>query len=179
MTTTKIATATINFLGHKELKVEEQYSYKMKSILFLVLLAGVGMAECVPVVFAPKVIAVAPLTDGAKKVEKFATDLQRDLAFQESSLLAYVGKAERERGSQLNQLKSLTLVLGHLREQLSNTTRYYNQYNSYVAQTEAHLRPLNVEYQRASALYNQTRVKLKEERVFLDTLLTYIRAKKC
>jgi hypothetical protein len=176
--TRKIVTAMINFLGHNELKVEEQYSYKMKSILFLVLLAGVGMVECVPVILAPKITA-APLTDGAKKVEKYATELQRDLAFQESSLLAYVSKAERERGSQMGQLRTLTMVLGHLREQLSNTTKYYNQYNAYVSQTEAHLRPLNVEYQRASALYNQTRVKLKEERVFLDTLLTYIRAKKC
>jgi hypothetical protein len=151
----------------------------MKSILFLVLLAGVGMVECVPVVFAPKITAAPPLTDGAKKVEKYATELQRDLAFQESSLLAYVSKAERERGSQMGQLRTLTMVLGHLREQLSNTTKFYNQYNAYVSQSEAHLRPLNVEYQRASALYNQTRVKLKEERVFLDTLLTYIRAKKC
>lgn len=149
----------------------------MKLLLFCFLAGCVILPNTTSVVSAVSVTAV-PLTDGAKRVEKFVVDLKGDLAKQENVLVAYVNKAKSERDLKQKQLEALTKVLSHLKEQLQNTTKYYNTYNSYVTDTTQHVRPLVVEYDRASALYKTTAGQLSQEREFLDAVLVYVRSNK-
>jgi chromosome segregation ATPase len=148
------------------------------SFLCFVLLAGAVASSSLPIKTLPKsptVSVVPPLASSQSKVENYVSVLKKDIDAQEASLKGYVSRVELERGSRQKRLTALTAVLNHLHEQLLNTTKYYHDYNSYVGDTQAKIRPLTVEFDRANALYTQTRTKLNEEKKFLDTLLAYIR----
>lgn len=148
--------------------------------LCFALLAGATVANTVPVSLRPNQTSVSISLGSDKKVENYVSVLKKDLEAQEASLKAFVARAEGERGSKKSQLASLVKVLNHLHEQLLNTTKYYHEYNGFVSTAEAKLKPLTVEYDRAFALYTETKGKVEEERRFLDTLLAYIRnRKKC
>lgn len=145
------------------------------------LFAGAMVATtAVPLKSVPKIpsIAVKNLTASQSKVENYVSVLKKDLDAQEATLRGYVNKAELERSSRQKQLASLTAVMNHLHEQLLNTTKYYHEYNQNVDDVKKKLRPLTMEYDRANALYTETKGKLKEERKFLDTLLNYIKARR-
>ena len=151
------------------------------AFLCFALLAGATCAITVPVPLKPAVLnrTLVPIVAPAQqKVENYVSVLKKDLDAQEASLKLFVSNAERERGSKKSQLAALVKVLNHLHEQLLNTTKYYHEYNGYVGSTEAKLKPLSVEYDRAFALYSQTKAKITEERTFLDTLLSYIKSRK-
>lgn len=140
----------------------------MKGILFACLLAGVLSVEAVQVTAVPQ-------TDSSKRVETYATQLKADLASQEKAIHLYLDKNAAQKTIQTKQLKSLTLILGHLSEQLKNTTKYYTQYNGLVATEQNRIKPFTIEYDRAYQLYNSTTAKIKEERDFLDLLISYVK----
>jgi chromosome segregation ATPase len=151
---------------------------KPTSLLFLALLGTLTVA--VPVKSVPKSSSVplpTPRPPAQAKVENYISVLKKDLDGQEATLRDFVSRAELERGSKSKQLASLTAIMNHLHEQLLNTTKYYHEYNQNVQDVSSKLRPLTVEYDRANALYSQTKRKLEEEKKFLDTLLVYIRAR--
>lgn len=152
---------------------------KLNALCFFGLMLG-GLALAVPVKSVPKsslVPAATSAPNATVKVENYISLLKKDLDAQEATLRDYVNRAQLERGSKRKQLASLTAIMNHLHEQLLNTTKYYHQYNESVNDVSAKLRPLTVEYDRANALYSQTKSRIDQEKEFLETLLAYIKAR--
>jgi chromosome segregation ATPase len=150
-------------------------------VCFALLAGALAATTAVPVksvLKSPSVPAKVVPTQSQSKVENYVSVLKKDLDAQEATLRGFVSKAERDRRSRQKQLVTLTAVMNHLHEQLLNTTKYYHEYNQNVGNVQSKLKPLTLEYDRANALYTQTKGKLKEEREFLDTLLAYIKARK-
>lgn len=153
---------------------------RITSLFCFALLAGaVASASALPLKSLPKtrIVIATPPPVAQTKVENYVSVLKKDIEAQEVSLKGFVSRVELERGSKQKQLVSLTAVMNHLHEQLLNTTKYYHEYNRYVGDVSAKLRPITVEYDRVNALYNETKRKLGEEKRFLDTLLAYMKTR--
>ena len=151
------------------------------SLLCFALVAGsVLTTAAIPLKSLPKtsIVPAKPSTVSESKVENYVSVLKKDLDSQEATLKGYVSKIELDRGSKQKQLTALTGIMNHLHEQLLNTTKFYHEYNRYVGDARAKMKPLTLEIDRANSLYSQTKTKLKEERDFLDTLLAYIKTRK-
>jgi len=128
-----------------------------------------AVATAVPVKSAPKSPSVPAknLTASQSKVESYVSVLKKDLDGQEDTLKDYVSKIQLARSSRQKRLVSLTAIMNHLHEQLLNTTKFYHEYNQNVGDVQSKLKPLTLEYDRANAIYTQTKGKIKEERDFL------------
>jgi chromosome segregation ATPase len=143
------------------------------------LLAGALATTAIPLKSVPKspTVSAKAIPESQTKVENYVSVLKKDIEAQEATLKGYVSKVELDRGSKQKQLSSLTAVMNHLHEQLLNTTKFYHEYNRYVVDVQSKIKPLTLEYDRANALYTQTRTKLNEEKKFLDTLVAYIKTR--
>lgn len=149
---------------------------RLSFLLFSLLATSIATSASVPVVSVP-VNKTIPSVPASQKVETYVSALRKDMDAQEGVLKSYLSTAELERSNRQKRIKALSLVLNHLHEQLLNTTKYYHDYNAYVSDAEAKLKPISAEYDRALALYTTTKKKAEEERKFLDTLLAYIRSR--
>jgi chromosome segregation ATPase len=153
-------------------------------VCFALLAGALATTAAIPLKSVPKspIVPAKVVPESQTKVENYVSVLKKDLEAQEATLRGYVSKVEVDRGSKQKQLVSLTAIMNHLHEQLLNTTKYYHEYNRFVGDVQAKIKPLTLEYDRANALYTQTRTKLNEEKKFLDTLVAYIKtrqAQKC
>ena len=150
---------------------------RLSALICFALVAGSVASIPLRSVPTSRIVPAKVVPESQSKVENYVSVLKKDLDAQEASLKGYVSKIELDRGSKQKQLTALTSIMNHLHEQLLNTTKFYHEYNRYVGDAQAKMRPLTLEIDRANGLYTQTKAKLKEEREFLDTLLAYIKAR--
>jgi hypothetical protein len=114
-----------------------------------------------------------------KRVEQVAINLKADLERQEAALMRYIKSIQIDHEKRNARLKSLRFTLADLKLKLDNATRTYNNFDSQVVSQQNTDRPLDVSFQQASAMYERDMKALKEEKAFVEALLTYIRLKKC
>jgi hypothetical protein len=153
--------------------------YKFVTLCFLAGLVflpnSTSTADALPV--TPSVTA-APTLSG-KRVEQVAINLKADLERQEAALMRYIKSIQIDHERRNARLKSLRFTLADLKLKLDNATRTYNNFDGQVVSQQNADRPLDVSFNRTTAMYERDMKALKEEKAFVDALLKYIRLKKC
>ena len=153
--------------------------YKFVTLCFLAGLVflpnSTSTADALPV--TPSVTAVPTLS--GKRVEQVAVNLKADLERQEAALMRYIKSMQSDHLRRNDRLKRLRFTLADLKLKLDNATRTYNNFDSQVVSQQNADRPLDVSFNRTTAMYERDMKALKEEKEFVDALLKYIRLKKC
>jgi len=153
--------------------------YKFVTLCFLaglVLLPNTtSTADALPVT---KPVTAAPTLSG-KRVEQVAINLKADLERQEAALMRYIKSIQLEHVKRTDRLKSLRFTLADLKLKMDNATRTYNNFDGRVVSQQNVDRPLDVAFNRTTAMYERDMKALKEEKAFVEALLKYIRLKKC
>jgi hypothetical protein len=125
-----------------------------------------------------KPVTAAPTLSG-KRVEQVAINLKADLERQEAALMRYIKSIQLEHVKRTDRLKSLRFTLADLKLKMDNATRTYNNFDGRVVSQQNVDRPLDVAFNRTTAMYERDMKALKEEKAFVEALLKYIRLKKC
>jgi hypothetical protein len=153
--------------------------YKFVTLCFLAGLVflpnSTSTADALPV--TPSVTAVPTLS--GKRVEQVAVNLKADLERQEAALMRYIKSMQSDHLRRNDRLKRLRFTLADLKLKLDNATQTYNNFDSQVVSQQNADRPLDVSFNRTTAMYERDMKALKEEKEFVDALLKYIRLKKC
>lgn len=154
--------------------------YKFVTLCFLAGLVFLpnttSTADALPVT---KPVTPAPVTMSGKRVEQVALNLKADLDRQEAALMKYIKSMQLDHERRNARLKSLRFTLADLKLKLDNATRTYNNFDGQVVSQQNANRPLDVAFNRTSAMYERDMKALKEEKAFVEALLKYIRLKKC
>jgi hypothetical protein len=152
--------------------------YKFVTLCFLAGLVflpnSTSTADALPVTSVPS----TPTLSG-KRVEQVAINLKADLERQEAALMRYIKSIQGDHVIRNERLKRLRFTLADLKLKLDNATRTYNNFDSQVVSQQNADRPLDVSFNRTTAMYERDMKALKEEKEFVDALLKYIRLKKC
>jgi hypothetical protein len=153
--------------------------YKFVTLCFLAGLVflpnSTSTADALPVT---RPVTSAPTLSG-KRVEQVAMNLKADLDRQEAALMRYIKSIQIDHEKRNARLKRLRFTLADLKLKLDNATQTYNNFDGKVVSQQNADRPLDVSFNRTSAMYERDMKALKEEKAFVEALLTYIRLKKC